>query len=109
MNFDAWRPFIAKILAPIIGAIITTFVLWLKTRWNITVELSSAELTDIVKNTINLIVFAVSTGVSAVTLNKRVNPGNAASSHLAVVEKRQSEEIKATTDQYEAVTAAKKL
>jgi hypothetical protein len=43
-----------------------------------------------------------------VTGNKKVNPGNAASTHLASAEKVESQLIKARTDQYEAMKDAQK-
>lgn len=102
MNLDSWRPFIAKILGPIIGAVIASFILWLKARWNVEVSLSSQEMTELINHTIDMMIFAISAGVSAVTLNKKVNPGNAASSHLAAREKYEVQVIKAKTGEYEA-------
>lgn len=96
MSYDSWRPFIAKFIAPLIGLCIT----YLNKKFGI--EFSDAEQAQVLASLVDLVVFAISTGVSAVAINKHVNPGNAASSHLALQEKREVAEIKATTDQYKA-------
>lgn len=98
MNFDTIRPYLAKFLAPICGALITGFIAWLKSRWGIEVNLSSAELNALVTQLGELATFAISTGISAVTINKVVNPGNAASSHLASEEKAESKQLKEIKD-----------
>lgn len=92
MNFDSWRPFIAKFVAPIIGFCIT----YLNKRFGIV--FSDAETGQLVASLVDLVVFAVATGITAVSINKRVNPGNAASSHLAAAEKVESQIIKNTSD-----------
>jgi hypothetical protein len=97
MNFDSWRPFIAKFIAPIIGFCVT----FLNKKYGI--EFSDAETGQLIASLVDLVVFAVSTGISAVAINKKVNPGNAASSHLAAAEKVQSEQIKQSTSEYEAL------
>lgn len=88
MNFDAWRPFIAKFIAPLIGFAIT----YLKHRFGI--EFNDAEQAQVLNALTDLVVFAISTGISSVGINKVVNPGNAASSHLAAQEKSEAENIK---------------
>jgi hypothetical protein len=91
-NFDAWRPFIAKFIAPLIGFCFT----YLNKRFGIV--FSDAETGQLLTSLVDLVVFAISTGVSAVGINKVVNPGNAASSHLAAVEKEEAKAIKGTGD-----------
>lgn len=88
MNFDTWRPIIAKIIAPFVGLAVT----WLNKKYGITfghsdVQQAVAGLTD-------LVVFALSTGLTSVGINKIVNPGNAASAHLASREKSEAETLK---------------
>lgn len=90
-NFDAWRPFIAKFLAPIIGLCVT----YLNKRFGIV--FTDAETQQVLASLVDLVVFAISTGVSSVGINKVVNPGNAASSHLAAREKYEAETIKGKT------------
>ena len=94
MNFDAWRPFIAKFVAPLMGLCIT----YLNKKFGIV--FSDAETQQVLTSLVDLVVFSISTGVTAVGINKVVNPGNAASSHLAAVEKVESQEIKASTAEY---------
>ncbi len=96
MNIDSYRPFIAKVIAPFIGLAVTAvnkkygFVLD-----DSVVGMAVAALTDI-------IVFSLSTGLSGVLINKKVNPGNAASAHLAAREKSEAETIKAKASMYDA-------
>lgn len=96
MSIDFWRPFIAKILAPFIGFAVT----YLNKKYGIV--FSDADTAGLVAQITDLLVFAVSTGITAVGINKWANPGNAASSHLAAAEKAESQEIKSFTDQYKA-------
>jgi hypothetical protein len=88
MNFDAWRPFIAKLLAPLIGGI----ALWIKGK--IGADFGVDEQNVVTQGIVDFIVFAITAGASGVGINKFVNPGNAASSHLAAVEKAETEQIK---------------
>lgn len=93
MNFDTYRPFIAKIVAPLIGALVTL----LNKKYGY--QFSDADVQQAIGPVVDLIIFAISTGVSAVTINKKVNPGNAASSHLAGAEKEESDTIKKETSE----------
>lgn len=93
-SFDALRPFIAKLLGPIFGAIIGGFILWLKVRWGIHVDLDNAQVSALADQLVNLVIVMISTGISSVFVNKKVNPGNAASSHLAAEEKEESKLLK---------------
>lgn len=95
MNFDSYRPFIAKVVAPLIGALVTI----LNKKYGLV--FSDADVQQAVGPVVDLIIFAISTGVSAVTINKKVNPGNAASAHLAGMEKEQVETIKRATKEQE--------
>jgi hypothetical protein len=88
MNFDTWRPFIAKFIAPIIGLCVT----YLNKRFGIV--FTDAETGQVLASLVDLVVFAISTGVSSVGINKVVNPGNAASAHLAGKEKTEAERLK---------------
>lgn len=89
MNYDAWRPFISKFVAPLIGLAAT----WLNSKYGILFD--DAEQNQIVVHLVDLVIFAISTGVSSVGINKFVNPGNAASSHLAAAEHQEVKDIKA--------------
>jgi len=92
MNFDAWRPFIAKFLAPLVGFAVT----WLKNKWGI--DFGVDESNQVLNALVDLVVFSISTGATGVGINKIVNPGNAASSHLAAQEKAETEQIKRSED-----------
>jgi Mn2+/Fe2+ NRAMP family transporter len=107
MNFDfnAFRPYLAKFFAPIVGAIITGFISYLKARWHIEVDLSSVELNQLVSMLGELVTFAITTGITAVTINKVVNPGNAASKHLATEEKAESNLLKGAQTRTEEMRA----
>lgn len=96
MSFDSYRPFIAKALAPFIGLAITA--LNKKYGFGFTETDQMQALTSLV----DLVVFALSTGLSGVMINKKVNPGNAASAHLAGAEKAETQAIKAKADMYDA-------
>lgn len=88
MDFDKYRPFVAKIVAPLIGALVTI----LNKKYGFV--FSDPDIQQAVGLAVDFVIFAVSTGVTAVTINKGVNPGNAASSHLAGREKEEAESIK---------------
>jgi hypothetical protein len=88
MNFDAARPFIAKFVAPLIGFVIT----YLNKKFGI--AFSDAETAQLVASLVDLVVFAMATGISAVAINKRVNPANAATTPLAVAGKEINEDEK---------------
>jgi hypothetical protein len=92
MNFDAWRPFIAKFIAPLVGFAVT----WLNKKFGI--ELGQDDQNQALVALVDFVVFAISTGLAGVGINKVVNPGNAASSHLAAVEKSEVEQIKRSED-----------
>jgi hypothetical protein len=102
ISADFWRPFLAKFLAPFVGFALT----YLNKRLGIL--FSDAEAGVLVASLVDLVIFAITTGATAVGINKFVNPGNAASSHLASAEKVESQLIKARTDQYEAMKDAQK-
>jgi hypothetical protein len=97
ISADFWRPFLAKFIAPLVGFAIT----FLNKRYGI--AFSDAEAGVLVASLVDLVIFSITTGATAVGINKYVNPGNAASSHLASAEKVESQLIKARTDQYEAM------
>lgn len=88
MNLDSWRPFIAKFIAPIIGFCVT----YLNKRFGI--AFTDAETQQVLASLVDLVVFSISTGISAVAINKKVNPGNAASAHLAAAEKQEVTDMK---------------
>jgi hypothetical protein len=102
VSADFWRPFLAKFVAPLVGLLFTI----INKKYGI--EFSQTETDLLVASLVDMVVFAISTGVTAVGINKFVNPGNAASSHLASAEKVESQLIKARTDQYEAMKDAQK-
>lgn len=79
LNFDTWRPFIAKFIAPLIGFVVT----YLNKRFGIV--FSDAESAQVVASLVDLVVFAMATGISAVAINKKVNPANAASTELVTL------------------------
>ncbi len=89
MSFDSYRPFIAKLLAPFIGLAVTA--LNKKFGFGFTDSDTAQALTSLT----DLVIFALSTGLSGVLINKKVNPGNAASSHLAGAEVQEAKDIKA--------------
>lgn len=93
-DFDKLRPFFAKLVAPIIGGLISIFLLWLKAKTGIAVDLSNAELSEIVNQTIDMILYGIPVGIAAVKINKTVNPANAASTELAVAGKEIHEDEK---------------
>lgn len=93
MNYDTWRPFIAKFLAPLIGFVATLL------KHKLGIEFSDAETSQVLTSLTDLVVFSISTGVAAVFVNKQVNPGNAASSHLAGKEATESQIIKVQENQ----------
>lgn len=92
MNFDTFRPLIAKSIAPFIGLLVTA----LNKKYGFT--FTNADLQPL----IDLVIFALTAGLSGVFINKKVNPGNAASSHLAGAEVAEARAIKAT-DEFKAV------
>src|SRR5687768_7037823 len=83
-NFvDQIRPFVSKILGPILGAFFT----WIATRYGIIID----------EDTQTEIIFGVAaafSGIIAVVINKFINPGNAASAPLAAMEKDQLKVMK---------------
>lgn len=99
MNFDfnSLRPFLMVFIAPWTPL----FFAWLNHKFG--VIYSEEQQRQLVSLAIDFGGFAMIAGIAKVAGNKHVNPGNAASSHLASVEKREAEDIKATTDQYKTM------
>ena len=98
MNFNALRPFIAPAIAPFIGAALA----WLANHYGIVYtpeqqhQISEGIVTGI------LMLFATSASAAAVVkvaMNKKLNPGNAASTHLAAAEKNEVQQLKAAEAQ----------
>lgn len=92
---NALRPFLSRLISPLIS----TFATWLSVRWAI--ELDAASQQQI---TAAVLVIAITVGnyvgqtVNNVVhrlIDKRLNPGDAASSHLAEKEKRETVQLKA--------------
>lgn len=92
MSSDFWRPFLAKIIAPFVGFAAT----WLKHKYNI--DFGVDEQNQVVLQLTDLLVFAITTGLAAVAINKKANPGNAASAHLAAREKHEAVVLKGKTE-----------
>ena len=88
MNYDTLRPFIAKFLAPLIGLAVT----WINKRFGIV--FTDAETQQVLASLVDLVVFSISTGFAGVLINKKVNPGNAASAHLAGKESSEATVLK---------------
>lgn len=90
---DALRPYISRILAPII----TAFIMWLLNKGIDLGPDAAAHLTEY--GTVGLLaVFALLNGVIHKTIDKRLNPGDAASSHIAHEERKESTVLKAKAD-----------
>lgn len=102
IDFDTLRPFIAKFIAPFIGLAIT----YLNKRYGM--EFNDNDAAQAIASLVDLVVFSIATGVSAVTINKKVNPGNAASSHLAAVEKTEAAVAKFNEDTREHMIRSQK-
>ncbi len=79
------RPFMAAILGP--------GIIWLLAKLSaLTGFTYTPEQIQLINDGVVLLII---TGVMKVLVNKKANPGNAASSHLAGQEKTESEQIKA--------------
>lgn len=92
---SALRPFLARLIASAVAGIAA----WLAARW--TIELDSDSQQQI---TAAVVVLAMAVaqwvgttayGVVHRVLNKRLNPGDAASSHLATAEAKETAQLKA--------------
>jgi uncharacterized protein YcbK (DUF882 family) len=86
---DSLRPFLSRVLAPVI----TAFVMWLL---HLGIDLgpdASAHLTEYA-TVIAIALFSVLNGVIHRLIDKKVNPGDTASSHLAVEAKEAATEAK---------------
>lgn len=83
---DFLRPFASRILASLIAAIAA----YLAQRWGITLDAD----TQAGLLSVTLGIFGVVYGLVHRVLDKSVNPGDAASSHMAVQEKIETAEIK---------------
>jgi hypothetical protein len=89
MGFNALRPFIAPAIAPFIGA----FLAYLANRFGIqyTPEQQAQISEGVVTAILALFATAASlTGIAKVAMNRKLNPGNAASSGLAAREKHEA-------------------
>lgn len=84
---DVLRPYLSRIIAPII----TFFLAWVAQKTGIVLDNEA-----ITESTVLLLVpiLFVVNGIIHKTLDKTFNPGDAASSHLAVSEKTESEDLK---------------
>jgi uncharacterized membrane protein (DUF441 family) len=84
---DALRPFFSRIAAALVALLIT----WLTAKGINLDQDTQSNLRQLIETTIYIIVYAISHRV----IDKRVNPGDAAGSHLAVSEKQESAVLKA--------------
>lgn len=103
MNYDAARPFIAKFIAPLIGFAVT----FINKKYGIV--FTDAETQQLLASLVDLVVFSIVTGVTAVGINKKVNPANAATSQLAVAGKEINEDekrLQLATKEYAAARGA---
>lgn len=88
---DAIRPFLARIVASLIVALAG----WLTTHWGVDFTgLDSKELAENLVEWMLPLLLVVYSLVHRV-LNKWINPGDAASGHLAGVEKLETKNLKA--------------
>jgi hypothetical protein len=86
MDLDTLRPFASRIIAPAISILLA----WLATKLGITFGADTeGHLTEFAVS-IFLGVFLAVNGVIHKTLDKKLNPGDAASSHIAAQEKTES-------------------
>ncbi len=97
MIFDALRPFISRALA----AVFATLITWLLSKGIDLGKDAAGQLTE-VATTLLIGGFTLVYGVLHKTIDKSVNPGDAASSHLASREKTEAETIKAKASMYDA-------
>jgi uncharacterized membrane protein (DUF441 family) len=84
---DALRPFFSRIAAALVALAVT----WLAAKGIDLDQDTQSNLRQLVETTIYVIVYAISHRA----IDKRVNPGDAAGSHLAVAEKHESAVLKA--------------
>lgn len=91
MNFDSLRPFLSRFLASLFATLIT----WLLSRGIDLGKDAAGQLTE-VATTLLIGAFTLFYGVLHRTIDKKVNPGDAASSHLATVEKAEAVTLKAS-------------
>lgn len=83
MNLDSLRPFISGIVASLVAA----FVAWLGDRFHFIINHEQQE-------GLNLFVFGVVWTLVNKTLAKFINPGDAASKHLIVVQRDLVQQVK---------------
>jgi uncharacterized membrane protein (DUF441 family) len=84
---DALRPFFSRIAAALVAFVVT----WLTAKGIDLDQDAQSNLRQLIETTIYIIVYAISHRV----IDKRVNPGDAASSHLATSEKAETAVLKA--------------
>lgn len=79
---DFLRPFLARIIAPIV----TSLVAWLAVHYGITYDpgIATKQVTEAVIAVFGIL--APLTGVVKQIIEKKVNPGNAASTKIAAIE-----------------------
>lgn len=80
---DSLRPYLARLLAAVVPALIG----WLCGKLG--VKLDPTVVAELNTATVALLLY----GISHTTLNKKMNPGDAASSKLAAVEKQETQEL----------------
>lgn len=85
---DSLRPFLSRIIAGLVG----TLAAYLETKFQIIVNPDTKAA--LVSGALG--VFSIIYPITHRLLDKKINPGDAASSHLAVAEKVQVAEMKST-------------
>ncbi|HXG69473.1 MAG TPA: hypothetical protein VNJ04_02550 [Gemmatimonadaceae bacterium] len=88
---DALRPFFSRLIAPAITALLAI----LATKFGIDFGADAAQHLTAYATVIAFAVFTAVNGVFHRVIDKKVNPGDAASSHLAGAEKTESKQLKA--------------
>ncbi len=90
MDFNSLRPFLSRALASVIATLIT----WLLSKGIDVGKDAAGQLTE-VATTVLIGAFTLFYGVIHRTIDKKVNPGAAASSTLATREKSEATTLKA--------------
>lgn len=91
MNFNSLRPFLAALLAPLV----TSLAGYLAVHYEI--QFSTDQQHQMVEAVVSVVIPAM-LAINAVirtTIDKKVNPSNSASTHLAVEGKQKVEAVKA--------------
>lgn len=90
MNIDSLRPFLSRVIA----ALVSTLATWLLVHYGI--DLDDATRHQLVDAIVGIIIptFTVAYALAHKTLDKKLNPADSASKHLAVEGKAESTAIK---------------